>query len=312
MVRWATLQAEVQEAFSEGLSCEGCGAALSLPPGQRSAKCPYCASPNVVAKPRTVAEDPVFAVGFVVTEAEARKRAQAWKRGTWFAKSAFKRAAVSDVRGVYLPAYLYSGSAHVEYSAEIGENYTVTETYTTTDAQGKTVTRTRTKTKTEWRSLQGEWSAYLDDIVVTASRGLANAELEAIEPYDLRALHRYSPKMVSGWISEDPSRSIAECAAMANEEAEAQLGRRVAAHMPGNSHRSLRYSWRIEHEHGALTLLPVWVLAVRYDPEAPPVRMVLNGQTGAVTGSPPRSPLKIAAAVLVLAALVALLVMVVG
>lgn len=280
-----------------GLSCESCGASLNVAAGERTAICPYCASPAVVAKPRAAGEDPAFVVGFVIPEEDARKRARAWIRGTWFVKSAFAKADLSAVRGVYLPAYLYSGSAAVEYTAQIGENYTVTETYTTTDAQGKTVTRTRTKTVTEWRSLQGSWGAYLDDVIVTASRGLHNAELEAIEPYDLRALHRYTPKMLSGWLAEDPSRTVAECAAMAREEAVAQVGRRVSAHMPGDSHRSLQYSTRFEHEHGALVLLPVWVLAVKYDPEAPAVRMVLNGQTGALIGKPPRSWQKIALAV---------------
>ena len=86
---------------------------------------------------------------------------------------------------------------------------------------------------------------------------------------------------------------------MAREEAVQQVGRRVSAHMPGDSHRSLQYQTRFENEHGALLLLPVWVLAVKYDPEAPAVRMVLNGQTGALIGNPPRSWMKIVLAVAV-------------
>ncbi|MGH1342484.1 MAG: hypothetical protein ACRBN8_13070 [Nannocystales bacterium] len=295
-----------------GLSCESCGASLNVEAGERTAMCPYCASPAVVAKPRAAGEDPAFVVGFVIPEADARTRARAWIQSTWFVKSAFAKADVSAVRGVYLPAYLYSGSAAVEYTAQIGENYTVTETYTTTDSQGKTVTRTRTRTVTEWRSLQGSWAAYLDDVVVTASRGLENAELEAIEPYDLRALHRYTPKLLSGWLAEDPSRSVAECAAMARQEAVEQVGRRVSAHMPGDSHRSLQYKTRFENEHGALMLLPVWVLAVKYDPEAPAVRMVLNGQTGALIGKPPRSWVKISLAVVVGIVLIAAVVALAG
>lgn len=290
----------------DGLSCEGCGAALNVVSGERTAKCPYCASPNVVARPRAAGEDPTFVVGFVIPEEDARKRARAWIRSTWFVKTAFAKADVSDVRGVYLPVYLYSGSVTVQYAARIGENYTVTETYTTTDANGKTVTRTRTKVKTEWRSLSGRWAAYLDDVLVTASRGLGNDELEAIEPYDLRALRRYSPKILSGWLAEDPSRSMSECAAMARQEAVTQVGKRVSRHMPGDSHRDLRYQTTFRHEHGALVLLPVWVLAVKYDPEEPPVRMVLNGQTGALTGTPPRSWIKIVGAVLLLIAVIAL------
>lgn len=288
------------EPSFDGFSCEGCGAAINVAAGERTAKCPYCASPNIIARPPSAGEDPSFVVGFVIPEDDARKRARAWIRSTWFVKTAFAKADVSDVRGIYLPAYLYSGSAKVDYTAQIGENYTVTETYTTTDAQGKTVTRTRTRVETEWRSLSGRWEAYLDDVLVTASKGLANAELEAIEPYDLRALRRFTPKILSGWLAEDPSRSVNECATMARQEAVEQVGARLAAHMPGDSHRSLRYQTTFHNEHGALMLLPVWVLAVKYDPEAPAVRMVLNGQTGALVGRPPRSWGKITAFVLTL------------
>jgi len=294
------------EPTFDGLSCEGCGAAINVAAGERTAKCPYCASPNIIARPRSAGEDPTFVVGFVIPEDDARTRARAWIRSTWFVKTAFAKADLSDVRGIYLPAYLYSGSAKVRYTAQIGENYTVTETYTTTDAQGKTVTRTRTRVETEWRSLSGSWEAYLDDILVTASKGLDNAELEAIEPYDLRALRRFTPKILSGWLAEDPSRAVSECAAMAREEAVEQVGARLNAHMPGDSHRSLQYQTTFHNEHGALMLLPVWVLAVKYDPEAPAIRMVLNGQTGALVGRPPRSWIKITGFVLTVIATIAL------
>ena len=99
---------------------------------------------------------------------------------------------------------------------------------------------------------------------------------------------------------------------MAREEAVLQVGRRVSAHMPGDSHRNLQYTTRFEHEHGALVLLPVWVLAVKYDPDVPPVRMVLNGQTGALIGKPPRSWRKIALAVVGGIVLVAATVVLVG
>jgi hypothetical protein len=196
---------------------------------------------------------------------------------------------------VYLPAYLFTAEAHVDYDAQIGENYTVTETYT--DSNGKT--RTRTKTKTEWRSLSGSWAAYIDDLLVTASRGLPNAELEAVEPFDLRALRRTTPKILSGWIAEDPSMAPGHCQQLAHQEAVAAVGRRLASFMPGDKHRDLRYQTRLAREDLELLLLPVWVLAVRYDPEKPPVRLVINGQTRKLFGRPPRSWQKITLAIVI-------------
>jgi DNA-directed RNA polymerase subunit RPC12/RpoP len=282
-------------AERESLRCEGCGSALQLAAGQRATRCPYCAAPVVIVRaPATGGPNPTFVLGFAVNEAAARTAARKWIASTWFTPRAFRRADVTETRGIYVPAYLYSAEAHVEYRAEIGENYTVVETYT--DSQGKT--RTRTRTKTEWRSLQGKWSAFVDDVLVTASQGLPNDELEAVEPFDLRALRRHTPRVISGWLAEDPSLPEAHCRELAREEAQASIGRRLAAHMPGDSYRGLEYETKLRHEDLELLLVPVWVLAVRYTPDKPAVRMVLNGQTGRIHGRPPRSWLMIAGVVL--------------
>lgn len=289
------------------LECRTCGAALAVEAHHRTAKCVYCASPAIVVRPPGPDRpEPTFVLGFVVPPERAIAIARRWLRKPLLAPEAFRRAVPDDIRGLYVPAYLYSAAAFAEYSAEIGENYTVTETYTTTDSQGRTVTRTRTRTETEWRSLSGRHATYVHDRLVTASRGIPNAELEAIEPFDLRALHRYTPKVISGWLAEEPSIAFTECLAMARAEAVSAVGRMLRAFMPGDEHRNLTYRTWLEQEHLALTLLPVWVLAVRYAPNEPLVRLLVNGQTGAVHGKPPRSPVKIALLVLAVLAVIVL------
>jgi hypothetical protein len=196
-----------------------------------------------------------------------------------------------------VPAYLYGAIADSEYSASIGEEYTVTETYTTTDAKGNTTTHTRTRTETEWRPLEGRRSGYVLDVLVTASRGLPNAELEAIEPFDLRALRRYDPAMLAGWTGEEPSLTLDECFRLAHDEAEARVSERLADFMPGDSHDDLSHRTALRDEHIDLVLLPVWVFAARYDPSQPPVRLLVNGQSGEIHGKVPLSAPRVALAV---------------
>jgi hypothetical protein len=278
------------------LECETCGAGLDLGPHLRTATCPYCASPAVVERPPDANRPlPIFALAFVLPREAALEIAHRWVKGRWFAPQAFRRASVGDTRGVYLPAYLYSAAAHAEYSAEIGENYTVTETYT--DSQGKTQTRTRTET--EWFSFSGRYAGYVDDVTVTASRGIPNEELAAIEPFDLRALHRYSAKVISGWISEEPSVGIEECVATARGEAIEAVGTRLGHFMPGDTYRSLQHRTWLEQEDAQLVLLPVWVLAVRYREDKPMVRLLVNGQTGRLYGKRPLSWVKVVSLVLI-------------
>jgi hypothetical protein len=280
------------------LACQQCGAALAIG-GTRTASCPYCASPSVIERPASADRpNPTFVLTFAAGDELPRRALGQWvRRQSIFADSALRRARVEDLQGIYVPGYLYSAVARSAYHAEIGEEYTETETYTVT-VNGKTERRTRTVTKTEWRHLSGEHCGYVTDVVVTASAGLPNAELEAVEPFDLRQLRRYEPALISGWIAEEPSRGRDDSLELARREAVAREGARLGAFMPGDKHRDLTYRTTVEWETLDPVLVPVWVLAVRYRDDAPPLRIVVNGQTGEAAGKAPLSWWKITLAVL--------------
>jgi DNA-directed RNA polymerase subunit RPC12/RpoP len=286
-------------------ACQQCGAGLSFE-GVRTATCPYCASPNFVERPHATGQpDPQLAIAFEGDAAWARRQLDRWLGGrTIFADSAVRRGRIEDLRGVYLPAYLYSAVARTDYTVSIGEHYTETETYTTTDAHGKTRTQTRTVTRTEYRPLSGQHLGYVTDVIVSASAGLDNATLAAVEPYDLRRLRRFSPALVAG-IHEEFSRGEAECLRLARGEAVDGIGDRLRAFMPGDGFSDLQWRTTVEWETLDPILVPVWVLAVRYRPDKPPLRVVINGQTGKIAGKVPLSWWKIALAILVLAGLIA-------
>ena len=136
--RWPLRGPRHSRRRSVTFACGQCGATLAFD-GVRTQRCPYCDSPNFVERPPTPGlPDPQFVVTFIGDAAVARRALDRWLGSrTMFADSSLRRAKVEDLRGVYVPAYLYSAVARTDYTAQIGENYTETETYTTTDSQGK-------------------------------------------------------------------------------------------------------------------------------------------------------------------------------
>jgi hypothetical protein len=292
------------------ISCGGCGATLQVGSHHRTTQCPFCASPSVVERPHRASPDPTFVIGFVLDQKHALAAVQQWIRSrSIFARSDFKNAAAKLTQGVYLPAYLYGAVAESDYSADIGENYTVVETYTTTDSKGNTTTQTRTRIETEWRHLRGSHCCYMIDVIVTASKGVSNRALEAIEPFDLRALKRYSPAMISGWLAEDPSRSEDECFQLAHDESVEKLHATLSDFMPGDSHRNLDFETEFSDQSIDMLLLPVWLFAVKYKEDKPRLRILVNGQTGRIAGRVPLSATKITIAVLLGIAIVGALVL---
>jgi hypothetical protein len=276
------------------ISCRSCGAGIFFEPLQRTTRCPYCDSPSVVDRPETPDRpDPIFGLGFAMARDEATRRMRRWIRTRRMAPFGLKDRAAEKVTGVYLPTYLYSATAHTAYSASIAENYEEDQ-----------------ERKTEYRDLHGRHATYVADILVTASRGIPNDEIEGVEPFDLGALVRYTPALVSGWISEEPSRTQDECHELARQEAMARVGELLRGFLPGDGVRGLRHQTALEDESVDLTLVPVWVFAIRYDEKKPPIRVVVNGQTGKVFGKVPLSWAKIgliAAGILALIGLVRLL-----
>ena len=295
-------------ARSVTFACGNCGAGLSFE-GVRTQTCPYCASPNFVERPAAANQpDPIFVVTFTGDAAVAKRHLDTWLGNrSLFADSAIKRATVQDMRGVYLPAYLYSAVARTDYNVQIGEHYTETETYTTTDSQGNTKTETRTVTRTEYRPLSGRHIGYVTDVVVSASAGLPNVELSNVEPFDLRQLRRYAPALISGWITEEFSRVAPECQKLCRTESVDAVGAKLRRFMPGDSYSDLSWRTTVEWESLDPILVPVWVFAVRYREDKPPLRVVINGQTGKVSGKAPLAWWKIILVIALVLAAIALI-----
>lgn len=294
------------------LACGHCGAALAFA-GVRTETCPFCASPNFVERPPAPGvPDPMFVIGFVGDAAAARRAIERWLGSrSWFADAAIRRARVEDMRGIYVPAYLYSAVAHTSYRAEIGEDYRETETYTTKDEHGETKTETRTVTRTEYRPLTGTHVGYVTDVVVSASAALADHELVRTGPYDLRRMRRYQPALVVGWIAEEFSRPAEVCRRDSRARVIERVGGELYRFLPGDSYSDLSYRTEVEWESLEPVLVPAWVLAVRYRDDRPPLRVVINGQTGQVAGRAPIAWWKVAIAAALLAAIALAIAMVV-
>jgi hypothetical protein len=243
----------------------------------------------------------MYVVTFTGDGEVARRHLQHWIGSrSVFTDRRLRHAHVEDLRGIYLPAYLYSAVARTDFTAQIGEQYTESETYTT-KRDGKRVTETRTVTKTEYRPLSGNHVAYVTDVVVSASAGISNAELAHVEPFDFRQIRRYAPPLISGWIAEEFSHDPDNCLQLSRNEAVDEVGSRLRRFLPGDSHSDLEWRTRVEWESIHPILVPVWVLALRYGDESPPLRIVINGQTGKVHGKAPLVWWKVAIAVAIVA-----------
>ncbi len=283
-------------------TCPQCSARVEVPEGQRTTTCPFCDTPYVAeGEEAPDRQPPEFVLPFSVPEPEVRRRLEAFlAAGGWFTPGDLRRAArVHEVRGVYLPCWASSTLSRSTWSARIGEWWWETRTETvTTWENGRPVTRTRTHRvrHTEWVPLEGEFGQDHVQHLVSGSRGLPQAILDALGPFPLAEMLRYQPHYLSGWAAEEYAVPREEAAAASTAVFEARELEAIGAFLPGDEHADLRVQTSFSGTTTDLVYLPVWLSAFRYRGRL--WRYALNGATGRAFAERPRSLPRLLLAVL--------------
>lgn len=290
-------EGEVAPQARQSMPCTQCGATVAFPAGQRTATCPFCDTPYVgTGEVCTQRFEPEFVLPFGVDEARARSSFQAWigAGGPFVPGDLRQKARLEAPHGVYLPFWSFSARSDSTYTARVGEHWWET-VVTTAVVNGRTVVRTRRVRRTEWYPFGGDFHQFHAHYLVSGSRGLPQAEADAIAPWPVSDVLRYQPQYLSGWMAEEYTigRDEAEATSMgAFRERERAA---VAGHLPGDEGEVTGLQTRFSEVSEDLLFLPVWVLAYGYGGRT--YRYVVNGATGKAHGTRPRSVPRIVAAV---------------
>jgi hypothetical protein len=161
--------------------------------------------------------------------------------------------------------------------------------------------------------LEGAHHGYYSFYLVSASKGLPQKVAEWIQPFQLLALKRYSPKFLPGWLSEEYSVEKDAAYELSEQEFRRREQAAISAFLPGDTHGQLHVQITFSNINSDLILLPIYLRSYRYKEKL--YRTLINGQTGKISGEKPVSGRRIAAAiglVLLLALIVYLIVALVG
>ena len=289
------------------IRCDGCGSVVVFEPPQVAGTCAFCGA-NLVAQPKTA--DPLIAPDCVlpakVPKAAAQAEVRQWLQTRWFAPNALKRLAQQEgIGGVYLPFWTYDASTASVYTGERGEHYWETEYYTESDGQGGTVQRSRQVQRTRWYAASGTVARNFRDVLIAASRSVAEARLNALEPWGLEALCPYDPAYLAGFKAQRYQVELADGFAEAKVVMAQTIREDVCRDIGGDEQRVHSVNTTYLDATFRHLLLPVWIGAYRFRNKA--YQVVVNARTGEVQGERPFSAWKITA--LVVAVLVIIMVL---
>jgi hypothetical protein len=259
--------------------CDNCGAAVAYSVEAQAPKCAFCAS-----KMHTeTQEDPIdqadrfvpFEVG--TDQAQEALRTFLGKGGFFRPQDLASRAAVDSLRAMWWPGWEFDAQVAVTWTAD-------------TDAGAQ---------RSDWAPHSGETRLDLHHILVSASRGLAQAETQKLSPHYDTSKAKPRPEGPEGAQVElfDVTRSGARRQILDAVEKTAREHIAQAA-LPGRRHRNLRVAVALSGLQTSHYALPAYVLAYRYGKKL--YRVVVHGQdANCVLGEMPISWGKVAVTALV-------------
>ncbi len=285
------------------MACDACGATSTYSDKVQATRCPFCDSARVRSLEGGEAViQPESVLPFVVAKKDAGEKVVAWLGTGWFRPSDLKRLTDKlKFEGAYLPFWTFDAQTESQWRAEAGYYYYETEYYTETE-NGESVERSREVQRTRWENAYGNKSLWFDDVLVLASKGVPHATIEAVLPFDTKALKPYDADYLAGYLAERYAIDLREGWGVGKGKIDKAISSECTRDIPGDTHRGLSVTTEYSDLTYKHTLLPMWLGAYRYRDKV--YQCVVNGQTGKVSGKAPLSPYKIASAVIFLLLLI--------
>jgi Zn finger protein HypA/HybF involved in hydrogenase expression len=275
--------------------CQSCQAITVFDAQQIGKRCDFCGSTALV--PYEEVKEPFRPESLLplkISESQARDLIRSWYGRQWLAPNAFRLKALTDtVKGVYLPYWTFDAHADARWTAESGTYYYVRE-------GGKNVQ------KVQWRPAAGELTHAFDDDLVCASVGVDASRLRRIEPFPTSSLVPFDAGYLSGWIVERYQIDLVAAAQRSRQQMLNALQALCGKEVPGDTYRNLSVNATFTNQTFKHILAPVWLLTYVYGARS--YQVVVNGVTGAMSGSRPWSWIKVS--LVVLAALILFLLIV--
>lgn len=256
--------------------CPSCGAQLICEESTASASCPYCGNPTVVPGQFSGALRPDFIVPFKLSKEEAIKALKSHYKGKFFLpKSFISENHVQEIRGIYVPFWMFDGEAEGDAHYEA----TRSRTYRSGDYE---------ITETKHYDVYRAGTVTFEKVPVDASSKMPDGHMDSIEPYDYKELKPFSTAYLPGFLADKFDVTVEQSRQRADQRCEGTLASALRGTVKRYDLCILRDS-SVHLRRGKVhyALMPVWMLNTKW--HGKDFIFAMNGQTGKLVGDLPVS-----------------------
>ncbi len=254
--------------------CPSCGAELLCDATTAATSCPYCGNPAVVPGQFTGGMKPDCVIPFKLDQKAAKAALLSYYKGKKFLPKSFVAGnKVQELKGIYVPFWLYDGVADAEAdyhtttsSVRRRGDYEITETRHYAVHRGGTIP--------------------FEKIPVDASSKMPDEYMDAIEPYQYADLKPFSNAYLPGFLADQYDVSLEESAERADERAANSAVSALRSDVTGyQTCLEQNHSVRLHRGKVQYALMPVYMLATKWEEKN--YLFAMNGQTGKLIGNLP-------------------------
>lgn len=255
------------------LCCERCGAHSVLSPGQKTSQCPYCGSNQIVkASPQEELVDPQLISVMKFDKEQAARLVHKWLgKGAFSPDNLINSSATLELRPGYYSFWTFDGGVEIPWSCEVNMG---------------------TSKAPRWEPSHGVEARFFNDVLVPGIKAIKLQEQKALQPFDLHDVENLDPGYLAGWPAVLYDRSLSDASLVARDEVIREMRPQMYSLIePGRDKRNVNIGGG---EWSGMTfkhlLLPLWIGEYRF--QSKKYRVLVNGQTGKVTGEKPSDTVK--------------------
>jgi hypothetical protein len=183
-------------------------------------------------------------------------------------------ARVADFSPILIPYWTFDSWTTASWRAEVG----------------RTV-RTKNSTRVVWRWESGTVKKCFDDLLISGTTRLSQRLLGQIQRYNLKDLIEYEPKFLAGQQAQAYDLPLDSAWGLARQTMREQTRDACMKRASTKKIRNFSMNLDFSDESWRYILLPVYVAAYHY--QGIQYQVIINGQTGAISGQRPADWLKI-------------------
>ena len=262
------------------LACQNCGAVTSLPVDTITNTCAFCGSNQVIF--RDASQEmlrPRYLIPFKLETNECQHIARQWLASSWMTPAVLKQVAhIQAFTGVYLPFWTFDSTTAASWRGEVA--HTKTERYYDPGSRSW-----KTRTRTVWRWESGQVGLVIDDLLVVGTNRLSQILLDRVKTYKLSDLADYDPKYLAGLQAQAYNVLLEDAWDTARDQMREQTRQACIAQATSSRIRNFSMSLDFRDETWRYILLPLYVAAYNYAGKT--FQVMVNGQTGVISGQRP-------------------------